>query len=643
MAAFDVFPSYRGYDTLFDQMVAAIPPGTFYDFSRPIVMWSRKPVPFLLTTDNPGYPVQVRRERLGEFDLGVDQLNRIDESTVVPQPGSLQTIFYLTLGRGRNRITVTELIPNSTGRTKVVEVIATTNTVIYEAFGREISKSTDKAAEQQAALYSNFSTRLLDQLSEVGDILPDLQTLKVLSTKMLIRSFVHFPATEIGVRNEIESVTLNTPVLLTQREGSTYKIETSRIMRTIENQAGKEAHIWFPNLAVTRWLAYISMADNFKNNFTLLSVRDDFVLSKYKKWESEIYFDYNASGQNFLTNLSLEECFNNFVVSASTSMFIKMLICCWTYSLDTTITDQTPIGLSRAYLDSDIPFDSDVPFDFDSVDPFCDGFIGWDFAGRFDGGNTLDTMVSPALSYAGPACGYPGPYTQLLDSNRSDIELTEIVSAIGLMADYTYGPIVGIGLDFTNTNFGVEQNFIRKFAAGSPVLIVVKYVDALNMTNLTGSGVIQILEPLTGVTEFAPVAAGFVYIYYTPTVITPSTNFYLYDGSYSATSDPFEVIPAVFGGLVVVGAISNQLVGVPFNVTVQAVDMYGNYVTDTNGNTIGHVLPSGSFDAGDPTPSLLNFVNGQCTISLTMLQPGTGQLVFDLALFTVNSNTFTVV
>ena len=290
---------------MFSAMVQSVPPGTFYDFGRPIVMWTRQPIGFVLTSDNPGYPVRIIRERLGDFDLGVDQGNQSDEMTVVPQLGALQTLFYITLGRGRNRLIAQEILPSGLGRSKVLEVVATTNTVIYEAFGKEIFKSSERAQLQRDAIFSRYSTRLLDQLSGVGDVLPDLQTLKILSTRMLVRAFVHFPATQLGVRNEIEAVTLNTPVFEAQREGSNYQIETNRIMRTVENLAGQEAHIWFPNLAVTRWLAFIRMANNFRNNYTLESVRDDYVTVTYKGRTNIHKFDYDAFGQNFLTNLSL--------------------------------------------------------------------------------------------------------------------------------------------------------------------------------------------------------------------------------------------------------------------------------------------------------------------------------------------------
>lgn len=645
--AFEIQPRLRGYDDLFAQMVGAVPPGTFYDFARPIVMWRRTPISFILTTDNPSYPVRITRERLGDFDIGVDQGNQVDETLVVPQPGSLQTLFYLTLGRGRNRLTAQEILPNGVGRSQVLEVVATTNSVIFETFGREIFKSTDRADQQKAALFSRYSTRLLDQLSGVGDILPDLQTLKILSTKMLIRSFVHFPATRLGVRNEIEAVSLNTPVFQNQRASSVPQVETERIMRAIENLAGQEAHVWFPNLAVTRWLAFIRMANSFKNNFEIIDVRDDYVTIKYKGRTNVHHFDYDAFGQNFLTNLSLSDCFSNIDVTMGLTMRSRMQIPCWTYRFDSSITPETAIGLVRSSWDIGIPLDSNIPFDADPTDPWNDGFIGWSYSGRFEQGPAvypLDDMVQPALGWVGQDPAYNGPYTQLLNSNRSDMQIDYLVTASGVMDDYVGGPIVGLRADFDNTNVGVEHNEIRTFTAGQNILLCVKFVDSNMMANISGAGIIRIIEPLTGVQEFAPVSAGFVYIYYAPTVATPSTVFNLLDitgGTLTGTSDPFEVLPDVFAGLTVT-SIANQTVGVPFSVTVQAVDQFGNPVTDVGVDTLVHVLAHGGFDLADPDPSLLVLVDGQVTANLTMNFAGTGYLEFKLGTFSVNSTTFTV-
>lgn len=641
--AFQIRMRDRGYDDLFAAMVAAIPPGTFYDHSRPICMWSRKPQGFILETDNPGYPIRIRRERLGDFDLGVDAGNLVEETTVVPQPGALNTLFYITLGRGRNRLYATEILPSGGGRSFVFEVIATTNTLIYESYGREIFKSVYKAAKQEEALYSAYSTRLLDQLAGIGDVLPDLQTLKTLSTKMLIRSFVHFPATELGVRNKIEAVTLNTPIFIKQRESSEYQVETNRIMRSLENTAGMEGHVWFPNLAVTRWLAYTKMADTFRNNYTILDVKDTRVKVEYKGKQIEHFFDYDAYGQNFLTNLSLKDCFNNFEIGATSQFLLNLRICCWTYPFDMSITESNPIGLTRASLDSPIPFDSNVPFDADPVDPWNDGFVGWSYSGRFELDDTprpLDSMVSPSPSYSGSICAYQGPYTQSLNSCRSDVEIEHIVTASGDMDTYVGGPIIGLGLDFNNTDVGVELEG-RSFKAGEPILLCVKYVDANNMTNVSGTGIIAILEPLSGIDEFAPVTAGFVYIYFTPTLATPSTAFSLSDGMYTGTSESFSVYAGDWAALTVT-PISDHVAGTPFSVNIQAVDSWGNPVTDVGFDTLVHILPSAGLSAGNPTPNSVWLVNGQATVNLTCNWPSTGKLKFKLGAIEVDSNTFTV-
>lgn len=639
--SFQIKPRDRGYDSLFNKMVESVPEGTFYDFTRPIVMWNRKPSSFILETDNPSYPVRITRERLGDFDIGVDTGTLIEETTVVPQPGSIQTLFSITLGRGRNLLTAREILPNGGGRSKVLEVVATTNTLIFESYGREIYRSISKAQSQKEALLSKYSTRLLDQISGIGDVLPDLQTLKILSTKMLIRSFIHFPATKRGVEDMIEAVTLNTPIFHESRDRSNYQIETSRIMRTLENQAGQEAHIWFPNLSVTRWLAFIKMADTFRNNFELIEVKDNLVQVMYKGKLHIHKFDYDAFGQNFLTNLSLNDCFKNFEVGADVSFLMNMLFLCWTYPLDSLITEETSIGRTRSSLDVNIPFDSSVPFDADPTDPWNDGFVGWSYSGRFDDlkARPLDSTVAPSRTYTGPLFSYEGPYIQLLNSMSLETPLEVLITASGDMDNYTVGPVAGLGLDFNNTIFGVETK--TSLMAGVPALLCVKYVDVNQMTNMSGTGVVRILEPICAVEEFAPISAGFVYIYFTPTVAVSSTTFELSDGTYTDSSEPFKILPNVFSKIAVT-LIPDQVAGAPFTVSIQCKDAWDNNVTDIGFDNIIHVQPVGGLDAADPTPNIGYVVAGQSTITLTCLTPGEGQLKFKIGAIEVLSETFKV-
>ena len=321
----------------------------------------------------------------------------------------------------------------------------------------------------------------------------------------------------------------------------------------------------------------------------------------------------------------------------------RMQIACWTYPFDYYVTTDSMIGQVRVSMDMGIPFDSGVPFDAEPTDPWTDGWLGWSLSGRFDQGpvaHPLDSMVQPSLGYTGPATSYQGPYTQLLNSDRSDTEIDYLVTASGLMDTYVGSSVVGLGVDLNNLPDGEERGALPLTTAGVPLLLCVKYVDVNGMSNKSGTGVIQITEPLTNETEYAPVAAGFVYIYYTPTVAISSTHLNLTDGTLTGVSPAFKVVPNVFAALTVT-PIANQLAGQPFVVTIQAVDAWGNAVSVVS-NPVVHVQVQGGLDTSDPSPRVFTLVDGVVTATLSLANPGTGTLRFSSGSIQVYSNSFTV-
>lgn len=644
-APFQITTTNRGYDELFAALLAAVPAGEFYDHTRPIVVWRVQPIMFQLITDNPDVPVKITTLRLGDYAQGVNAGNLVPE--VQYMPATPTTTFSITLGRGLNRLIATEQVPG--GRTISFEVIATTNATLFEGMGREISKSTLRVQDQSNALYSKYSTRMLDQVIDFQDLLPAVQSLKILSTKLLVRANIHFPAEDLGVRNNIEAFAINTPIFIPQREPtSMLQVERSRIQLVQENSAGQEAHVWFPNLSVTRWLAFTKLADSLRNNYQIESIKDDEIRIIYKGAEQIHRFDFDSAGSNFLTNLTLTNCFESIEVFAKIQTVSSYWLCVWSYPLDSFVTIDHPIGTSRAFLDSGVPFDSGLPFDSDPVDPFTDGWINWSLTGRFefDAPDTtqamypFDSSVIPAIDYPGYKCVYTrGPYSQMFNSQRTDIDVDGTVGynpTFSFLDDYTPGAIDRLAMDF-------PIPFVQ-LVAGTPVAVVVKYADALDMTNPTGAGSITIQESNGGTSTPATVVAnGYVQMNLTPTIAGPSIYWDLTDGTFNGTTPPQSVLPGPFAAFEV-SAIGTQSVGVPFLVTLQAQDAFGNDVTDVgpNNKVVIQAMPPG-FVGNEANPSYVFLNNGMAFFSLQMDGPGTGQVEFKLGAVTQLSTSFTVI
>lgn len=637
---FSISTSLRGYDDLFARQLAAIPAGNFYDdFSKPIVAWNALPTNLVLHSDQFEIPVRVTVERLGDYHPNVDQMNVFNEAMVVPN--NYLTTFRLTLGRGLNRITARELTQG--GRTAYIEVIATTNCLVLEPQARELFVSDNLYNLQRTAIFSRQSTRLLDQVLTFQNLLTGIEALKVLTTRLVTRGFVHFPARQIGIRNVIEAFSLNTPAIRDSRDFFPFQIERSRILRTEEVSAGEEAHVWFPNLSVTRWLAFLRMADSLRLNYRVLDIRDDRVKVEYKGEEQVHKFDYNAEGSNFLTNLSVGDCFNNIDVSFNMYMLMDYRWCMWTYLFDEFVTVDDPIGNARTMFDLDIPFDSGLPFDADPVDPFTDGWVGWSLSGRFeqdvrhtaDARYGLDTHVVPSRTYTGKQCVYDrGPYTQMMNSLNYEVPLEAEVEIDSATWDdtYTQGSIVGVGLTIPNGPFTVGQQY----------LAAVKYVDAKGMANSSGSGSIRLTESNGGDIEDVPVAGGgFQWFYLTPTRAGSAIYWDLEDGALTGVSDEREVLPGAFSKFLI-STIGDQVVGVPFSVTIQAADMFDNPVTDVGINTTVQINTVVGFLPGSADPTSVTLINGAATFPLTMTQTGSGALRFSILPVQTDSNIFTV-
>lgn len=636
---FSISTSLRGYDDLFARLIAAIPSGDFYDdFSKPIIAWNALPTNLVLNSDQFEIPVNITVERLGDYHPNVDQQNVITETTIVPN--NYLTNFRLTLGRGLNRITAKEQI--SGGRAAYLEVIATTNALVLEPEARELFVSDNLYNNQKSAIFSRQSTRLLDQVLTFQNLLTGIEALKVLTTRLVTRGFVHFPARQIGIRNIIESFALNTPAFRDSRDFFPYEIERSRILRTEEIAAGEEAHVWFPNLSVTRWLAFLRMADSLRQNYKVLNIRDDRVTVRYKGEDQVHRFDFNSEGSNFLTNLSVGDCFNNIDVSFNMHLLMDYRWCVWAYFLDEFVTPESAIGNARTMFDLGIPFDTGRAFDADPVDPYTDGWVGWSLSGRFeqdvrntvDARYALDTHVVASRTYTGKQCVYDrGPYTQMMNSINIEVPLqheVEIQSA-DWEDTYTQNPIVGLGMTIPS----------GPLVAGQPYLSAVKYVDQNDMTNSTGSGQIHLQESAGGDEEDVPVASGgFQWFYLTP---TKSGDVYwdLSDGALTGQSETRVVLPSTFAKFVI-SNIGPQQVGVPFNLTIQAADQFGNPVTDVGINTTVQINAVVGFFPGAVTPTSVTLINGTVTVQITMTQAGTGAIRCSLLPVQTDSNIFTV-
>lgn len=263
-----------------------------------------------------------------------------------------------------------------------------------------------------------------------------------------------------------------------------------------------------------------------------------------------------------------------------------------------------------------------LPFDADPVDRFTDGWVGFPLTGRFDqdvnstvdAKHGMDSHVQPSTTYMGPDNVYKGPYTQTLNSLRMDLEVSAqtVLEGEFIHDGYTQGPIQGLRLDFDQAH--------GSLVAGQEYLAFVKYVDSNNMTNSTGAGDVTVVESDSLLETVVPVVGGGYQAYMLTPTVAGNVTWGLSDGTFVGSSDTREVVPGPFVGFKV-SPLADLKVGEEYPVEIQAVDAWGNPVTDVGIYTKVTLNPENPLVVDSAVPSYVEMVNGYVQFNLKMQEP----------------------
>jgi len=414
-----------------------VPKGPYYLTQGDIVPFTPQPTVLRIETDRVGEPIRIEVERTQPIGSGVDLRQTRSVYTVVP--ASEVVTVGVQLGRGLNHINMTVI--NREEERALLLVRATTIVSIFEAFARVLFTDAIRIIdEQQRAISSRLATRLLEPFISFQDLLPDIQSLKILATRLAAKGLIHSVGTDLGVTELIKALTLTTPVFRPMDK------DTDDLYPSLDpwtNNAsqfgGQEAHVWLPNVGIASWLAFLGYISNQPDLFEIISISETEVVVRFQGELQRHRFDFDAFGTDFLTSLATTECFKSIIVTVTMDVFLTIAMCAATYTFDLFIDETNLLGDCRRTFDSGIPFDSDCPLDGDPVDPFTDGWEGLSLSGRFEQDHpfthTLDTFVVASSAYTGSVCGYEGFYTQLVENQRYEplldisIEVTGYIQA----------------------------------------------------------------------------------------------------------------------------------------------------------------------------------------------------------------------
>lgn len=401
------------------------PKGPFYHLSGEIVPYSPQPTILKIETDKVGYPIEIVVSQVIGPTVGVDVRDNQRNYTIVPATTTVTT--GIQLGRGLNRIVVSSLSDDD--EPALLLVRATTIVTLWEAFARVLYNDATKIIdEQQNAVASKLATRLLDPFISFPDLLPELQSLQILSTRLITRGLIHEVGTNTGVAELIKALTLTTPAYKRMDKDTDDLFPSlDPWSNTASQYSGQEAHVWPPNLGVANWLAFLGYISAMPDLFEILAISEREVVIKYQGEVQHHLFDFDAFGTDYLTSLAQSECFKSVIITMTIDSTLAFPLCVASYTFDLFVTEENPLGQCRFNFDSDIPLDSDCFLDADDIDPFSDGWVGLSLTGRFEQDDPfhhpLDTFIIPSPLYSGSVCGYEGYYTQLITNQKYDFDL----------------------------------------------------------------------------------------------------------------------------------------------------------------------------------------------------------------------------
>lgn len=406
------------------------PSGTFYLLNSNTVPYYPRPTQFRVTTDRVGQTLKVFIDREEPPGSGVSTQDLPTEYDLAANQE--ESVFSIQLGYGRNKL----LIQTQDGQDPYqFNVYVNDIMTIWVSFLRDFYTNVlRKIQDQKNAIYSLYATRLAEPFLPIQDLLPEIQSLRTLATRLSLMSLIHSPGTNEGISDICKALTLSTPIFNDMERRTDDLDPDSDPWTNLTSQFfGSEAHVWIPNYGIMKWVALIKFLSANPTNYQLAEVSEHQVRFFFQGKLRTHSFDLDKYGSDFIQSLARVECFKNVTVTLYVDSRLSFRMKAASYTLDLVL--ENPVGNARLSLDRDTPFDQNLPFDSDTVDPFSDGWIGISLSGRFEQMENqqfgFDSFVCHTPPHYDEAWVYDSYFTRALTNTRYDIPLNINVSVSG--------------------------------------------------------------------------------------------------------------------------------------------------------------------------------------------------------------------
>lgn len=370
-----------------ESMLEEYPVGSFYLIADEMLPRSAKPTEFWVVTD--------RDDPIKFF------INGKDSGTLIPRARFQRVFLNLYDPPATNMITV----DNGVDAPVHMHAAATHMFKEAEVFAREIYEYAGRTNEKFSNLIgSPWSAFIADYQLPFRNSLPDVRSLRIMSTKLAAKILVGETGTQGGVRDLTTVFTSTSPVIERCRNSEDFEFDVKQPVTGSDDFSGSNFHIWIPNLCILQWLVFHKLMNNVDTH-TIAKMSDETVTVAPDDTEEYVQHLVNygkvANACSLRDMLLFFGCMDNITAAGLMHIFSEIPICAYANPFDQIV--ETPGIGSDNFFDSDSTFDTepvpappDAPFDsIYDIDILTDFWVGTSLSKRFDFGGCLDSYPTP--------------------------------------------------------------------------------------------------------------------------------------------------------------------------------------------------------------------------------------------------------
>jgi hypothetical protein len=299
---------------------------------------------------------------------------------------------------------------------------------LFDGWSQELYDVAGRINEKYYNLLSSpWSAFLIEYQLPWDKELPDVRSIRSLSVKMLANSFFGEYGQEGALRDVASAFSVNTPVVMEPMNPLLWQPDLYQPITSGDDISGFDFHCWFPNLCLSRWIAFTKLMQNLDlYHFKRYSEEVVLVQNQDTNAYEQHVFDIDGPLCNIRGLLDSIGCMDGLIISGVMQLTADPSFCMWSEPFDMGVE---PPGLGGYFFDSGTSFSGgwgnfDTLYD---LDPLTDFWAGTSTTKRFDFGTCLSYFSDVPLLPKDQLCCNEGPDTLLLATLRLDAEDTAAV------------------------------------------------------------------------------------------------------------------------------------------------------------------------------------------------------------------------